>query len=345
MFARTRGEKSEDARPLLLSKDADNLVLVATFDGLGGAGSSIYESVQEGDQEGSGPKKSGAWHASRAARQVVRAWFHKLPCSEFNVADVASLEERLGNKFDYLLGGTKVKPVSSSRLRSNLFRSFPTTMAIAVFCKRTKTVTSLSAGDSRCYVLGPSGLQQISKDDIRGEGDALTNLRQDAPLSNFVHADGQFEIDVRTVAVEDPTAIISATDGCFQYWPTPLHFEWFLLRSLFNAKSEAEWRKFFEAKCNKFAGDDYTLSLSALGWESFESFKASFRKRLKALVPTIRHLDRLREVCRSPAATDDGRADYNSEVDKAWTEYRGFYEMYISPSQNPKDDASCSHQA
>ena len=81
------------------------------------------------------------------------------------------------------------------------------------------------AGDSRAYVFDPDGARQLSTDDLRDPGDALANLRHDSVVSNAMSADTEFHVSYRRVELQAPFLLVCATDGCFGYVPTPMHFE------------------------------------------------------------------------------------------------------------------------
>src|SRR5688572_6147156 len=68
--------KGEDAEPILdLYKDGD--ILISVFDGLGGAGSSIYK-----DEDGM--THTGAYYASRFAKDIVKEYFINYQFSKEN---------------------------------------------------------------------------------------------------------------------------------------------------------------------------------------------------------------------------------------------------------------------
>ena len=81
------------------------------------------------------------------------------------------------------------------------------------------------AGDSRAYVLPADGARQLSTDDLRDPSDAMANLRRDSVVSNAMSADTDFHVNYRRVELKAPFLLVCATDGCFGYVPTPMHFE------------------------------------------------------------------------------------------------------------------------
>ena len=97
------------------------------------------------------------------------------------------------------------------------------------------------AGDSRAYAFTPSGAHQLSTDDLRDPGDAMANLHHDSVVSNAMSADTEFQVGYRRVELKAPFLLICATDGCFGYVPTPMHFEHLVLKALAGARSTQAW--------------------------------------------------------------------------------------------------------
>ena len=133
-----------------------------------------------------------------------------------------------------------------SGLRSRLLRALPTTMAL-VALQRTQPGGPtwaghvLWAGDSRAYVFEPAGARQLSTDDLRDPGDAMANLHHDSVVSNAMSADTEFHVNYRRVELQAPFLVVCATDGCFGYVPTPMHFEHLVLEALRAARSTEAW--------------------------------------------------------------------------------------------------------
>lgn len=232
--------RGEDAEPILsISRNGGGLLGV--FDGLGGAGGVVYEH--------NGTVYSGAYHASRIARQVVLNEFSNMHDQietgdqEFAQQLADSLRRALSNELTKKLAEIDKNP---TKLKSTLIRRLPTTLTLLHFMHVKDCLHCLTiwAGDSRGYILGPTtGLQQLTRDDLKSEVDALDNLTDDSPLSNFVNADVSFELHSQFHTVTKPTVLFVASDGCFGYLPTPMHFERFLLKTLGEAKDETDWQQ------------------------------------------------------------------------------------------------------
>jgi len=272
----------EDAEPLLWCSKEGSQQVIGVFDGLGGAGSILYGDLPE--------QHTGAYYASRSAREIVREFFHEESASGDDGEDfgiLSALEDNLRRGLkkraeDLTRGG------SASRLKSTLIRTLPTTIAMIQSCRRESgndcRVEAIWAGDSRAFHLHPTqGLQQLSRDDLVSGGDPLENLINDSPLSNYLSADGNFHLNSSTFFFPLPTVLLVATDGCFGYVPTPIHFEYLLLESLDRASSSAEWQVNLARRFVEIAGDDASLALIAVGWEAVEDVQQAFRARFAAL--------------------------------------------------------------
>jgi serine/threonine protein phosphatase PrpC len=289
----------EDADPILCLYDSSS-GLLGVFDGMGGAGSKLYE----GDD---GKPYTGAYFAARLARKVVEDVFLQIVNLQqgYKVEDIANeLQANLEERFKAEVLRIEQSP---SKIKSKLIRRLPTTMAVMHFAKmrnvdykqtRNNDWSSKSkilnipdrrqerfrcgvfwAGDSRCYVLNPNGLYQVTDDDIESKGDALENLINDSPLSNCINADTHFSINSRTLELVSPFILISATDGCFGYVPTPAHFEYLILNSLEQSETQACWEENLKAELGRIAGDDVSMAVVALGWKDFSDLKKCFHKR------------------------------------------------------------------
>ena len=102
-------------------RDGPDLGLVGVFDGMGGAGGTVYETP-------SGPR-TGAYLASRIARDVVERRMLELLEPDWNLNGEAAAEDlrrSVRQALEERLAELKAPP---SRLRSKLLRALPTTMA------------------------------------------------------------------------------------------------------------------------------------------------------------------------------------------------------------------------
>ena len=125
-------------------------------------------------------------------------------------------------------------PARSSGVRSNLARTCPTTLAMAVLRDTggELAIEALWAGDSRVFLLTPkAGLQQLTADHVR-DADVLHQLANDSPMSNMVCASNRFEITTSRVVHTGAGVVLCATDGVFGYVRTPGEVECVLLQTL-----------------------------------------------------------------------------------------------------------------
>ncbi|MFL6187841.1 MAG: PP2C family protein-serine/threonine phosphatase, partial [Actinomycetes bacterium] len=215
--AKVAGE-GEDADPIL--RVGPDLGLLGVFDGMGGAGGRVYDTPDG--------RHTGAWIASRFARNVVERLMLELIKPEWNLdgpATAAELQRVLASSLAARLAELKAPETT---LRSKLVKALPTTMTLAVL-QRTDPAASryachlFWAGDSRAYLVDPeAGLHQLSRDDLRSGGDAMRNLTDDSVMSNCISADTEFHINHRQVELQAPFLLLCATDGCFAYVRSPM---------------------------------------------------------------------------------------------------------------------------
>lgn len=243
-------------------------------DGCGGLGGKRY-----GRMNG----QTGAYLAARLATRVVSEWVQgafPLPLVPEEGREVcASLEEKLLHEFQRFEAEHSTE--EAVRIVGSMRRTLPTTLCTALLVARKETVDGmfLWAGDSRGYLLNAGGLHQMTEDHAQGGHDAMEGLYRDAPLSNFLTAEGKFTISARRVRTPKPCVVLVATDGAFAYLPTPMEFEWLLLSTLHGSSHLAGWQKRLRAELEKVASDDCTLLIVPYGYADFEALQADMEKR------------------------------------------------------------------
>ena len=323
--AKVAGE-GEDADPIL--RVGPDLGLLGVFDGMGGAGGRVYD-TPEG-------RHTGAWIASRFARNVVERLMLELIKPEWNLdgpATAAELQRVLASSLAARLAELKAPETT---LRSKLVKALPTTMTLAVLQRTDPAAGSYAchlfwAGDSRAYVAGPeAGLMQLTTDDLRSGGDAMRNLTDDSAMSNAISADAEFHINHRQVELQAPFLLLCATDGCFAYVRSPMHFEQLLLSTLQGARDVTGWQQALEATVTAVTGDDATLALLGLGTDL-----ADFKRRFKARAAELerRYIDPLDDLDgqvqraeRELAELRTRRAALGAEL---WSSYKPGYERHL----------------
>jgi serine/threonine protein phosphatase PrpC len=318
-------DKGEDSDPIL--RDGPDLGLIAVFDGMGGAGGTVYDTPE-------GPR-TGAYLASRLVRDVVERRMLDLLEPDWNLnghAAAADLRRSIRAALTERLTELKAPP---SGLRSRLLRALPTTMAL-VALQRTQPGGStwaghvLWAGDSRAYVFEPEGMRQLTTDDLRDPGDAMANLSRDSVVSNALSADTDFQVNYRRVELKAPFLVMCATDGCFGYVRTPMHFEHLVLGHLQRARSTQAWSTSLQADIAEVTGDDAAMSVMAVGAD-FRALKALLAPRATQLEREfIAPLDDLtKAVTRAEQELESLRRRQRDKTAEIWGQYKPDYEHYL----------------
>jgi serine/threonine protein phosphatase PrpC len=333
--AKVAGE-GEDADPIL--RVGPDLGLLGVFDGMGGAGGRVYDTPDG--------RHTGAYIASRFARNVVERLMLELIKPEWNLdgpATAAELHRVLASSLAARLAELKAPETA---LRSKLVKALPTTMTLAVL-QRTDPAASLYAchlfwaGDSRAYVVDPAaGVMQLTTDDLRSGGDAMRNLTDDSVMSNCISADSEFHINHRKVELQAPFLLLCATDGCFAYVRSPMHFEHLLLSSLRGARDLGAWQQALESAVTEITGDDAALALLGLGAD-LDGFKQLFRERTAEV--GRRYIDPLDEAAGQVSRAEQElaglrarRAELGAEL---WGAYRHDYEHYLAVPEPAGEEA------
>ncbi len=318
-------DHGEDSDPIL--RDGPDLGLLAVFDGMGGAGGTVYDTPD-------GPR-SGAYLASRIARDVVEREMLDLLVPDWNLngeSAAVELQRSVEHALQERLAELKA-PKSS--LRSRLLRALPTTM-VALALQRAHRGGSrwlchvFWAGDSRGYVFDPTGARQLTTDDLRDTGDAMANLRHDSVVSNAMSADTEFHINYRRVELEAPFVLLCATDGCFGYLPSPMHFEEMVLDALVRSRGVAEWSQAVQDAIVPVTGDDAAMAVIAVGAD-FDELKALYAPRVTDLAEQYTGpIDDLNEsVQRAELELARLRQQRLDDTQKLWMRYKPGYEHHL----------------
>jgi serine/threonine protein phosphatase PrpC len=327
-------DHGEDSDPIL--RDGPDLGLVGVFDGMGGAGGTLYE-TPEG-------RRTGAYLASRIARDVVEQRMLDLLEPDWNLNGRAAAEDLHESVQEALQQRLEELKAPKSGLRSKLLRALPTTMAV-VALQRTHTGGTtwachmLWAGDSRAYVFEPSGARQLTTDDLRDPGDALRNLHADSVVSNALSADTEFHVNYRRVELEAPFLVACATDGCFGYMPTPMHFEHLLLSGLAEARTTTAWSTALQARISEVTGDDAAMAMLGVG-ASLGQFRDLFAPRLRELEEEfIGPIDSLREsIAIAERDLEALRQQHVDTTTTVWSRYKPGYERYLQAPETGTED-------
>ncbi|MGI8681448.1 MAG: hypothetical protein ACR2JO_04820 [Mycobacteriales bacterium] len=182
------------------------------------------------------------------------------------------------------------------------------------------------------YVFEPDSARQLSTDDIRDAGDAMANLRQDSVVSNAMSADVDFHLNYRQVELQGPFLIACATDGCFGYVQSPMHFEHMVLANLVRASSAEAWSRQLQQDISAVTGDDAAMSLLGVGAD-FHELQALFAER-------VDHLERrctgpldgfMRAVEEAERQLEAARCRLVEGSAELWSAYKSGYERYLAP--------------
>lgn len=322
--------QGEDSDPIV--RDGRDLGLVGVFDGMGGAGGTVYETPD-------GPR-TGAYIGSRVARDVVEERMLALLDPEWNLDGPAAARDLQRHVKQALADRLVALNAPASGLRSRLLRALPTTMALMALQRREPrrgrwTGHVLWSGDSRVYLFDPvTGAHQLTRDDLRDRGDALLNLRQDSVVSNAMAADVDFVVHHHQVSLTAPFLAVAATDGCFGYVRTPIHFEHLVLAALRDSADSESWSELLQQRITAITGDDAAMAVLGVGADHHE-FRQLFADRTADLEERcIQPLDRLEaEARRAEQAADQARHRHAALQTSLWAAYKSDYERYLDSEE------------
>lgn len=291
----------------------NRMAIAAVCDGCGGSGARRYPAFQG---------KTGAYLASRIVTGTLKNAF---VAGEFQ----APPEKTAGLLHETIMANLqRAKDLGGSvgNLKGSLAKEFPSTLAALTSSRGAGGTVKTScywAGDSRCYLLTPAGLMQLTEDDVDFP-DAMDNLMADGTMNNVISLSRPFAVHTKSLTVSLPAILFAATDGCFAYYQTPMEFEYLLLHSLGRAENPEGWENAIRKALREVAGDDFTLTGFALGFKSFDRMKNSFKGReAEVSEQYIRKLEGL---------TRD-------EMMILWKQYRETYSRYLKPDGGRKDGA------
>lgn len=347
LYSEKRAGQGEDAPALAVAVGSAGCV-VGAFDGLGGAGSTQIDTAQG--------RFSSAYLASRLARQVswnVTSAFlsGQAPPQPKRHRDgpqraAHPLRDRLEDEMREQLSTSLAQfGAPPSRIRGDLIRPLPTTLALGVLrmWESKPHLSTLWAGDSRVYLMLPqSGLHQLTVDDLKSRGDAMRNLHDDSPMSNLLSADGRFDIHVEDRYLPEKAIVLAATDGCFGFLRTPPHFEDLLLAAMMQTAAHSgdweDWRAQLLRRIVEVTGDDATMAVTCIGWESFADMAQQFGNRQVKVDQMTRRIDRIADAYQSAKrAADEARIFYEEAVARLWSQYQVSYEQFITVPEDPHD--------
>lgn len=283
--------------------------LLGTFDGCGGAGARKHD-YYSGHTE--------AYMASRFCAGAFYDQFRKLFPGDYNAVSLTK-EVFTPQTIQRLIEFGPPKNETGFQIKGSSVRTLPSTAAVALIQQDTDgavLVTAIWAGDSRVYMMDSLGLAQLTVDDTTVT-DPMVNIYEDGILKNILCSDKPVKLHCKTIKVEEPFVVFTATDGCFGYLSTPMEFEGVLLDTLLKTDCVADWETELANAIGAVAGDDHALCLAAYGYGSYPTLQKCFARRYEYLE---RHY--LAPVSQMPLEDRNGRFEL-------WGSYCVNYMRYI----------------
>ncbi len=286
--------------------------LLGAFDGCGGAGAQRHD-CYGGHTE--------AYISSRLCSGAFYDTFQEFfPNQGTTQSQRKAFLDRAIERCSVTLSTYRPTDVSlTGGVKGSMVRSLPSTAAMVLVQMEPDggyTVSAIWAGDSRCYLLTKDGLGQLTKDDT-SVPDPMDNLYEDGVLKNILFEGKQLNLHVSSFRINEPFLVLTATDGCFGYYTTPMEFEGLILQCLTVAKTPALWEEYMDRLMGKVAGDDYTMVLAGYGFRDFAELQAYFRPRAKHMQKT--YLEALQEL---PTEQREPRM-------QMWEQYKREYMRYL----------------
>lgn len=254
----------------------DRVTVLAVMDGCGGAGARRYPEMRN---------ETGARIAARAVRIAIANWFaaHFDRLQEFGLQNASAerIAQTMKEAIDAHLGYIKKRIVNTnSAIKSKLSQTLPTTLSMVIIEPDVQYARCIFvwAGDSRGYLLTRDGLRQMTKDDVAGGFDP-DDLTCDGIMSQAVSASGSYKLHTRELILSEPAIVLTATDGCFAYFATPMDFEATLLATLREARDFDDWRQLLIERLGEIAADDYSMLVAGWGYQDYRDVQQSMKLR------------------------------------------------------------------
>lgn len=253
-----------------LTANTQGNILLSVFDGCGGSGAKVYETYGG---------HTGAYLASRIASGVAYDWFQR-----------EEPDDALENHLKNALTKYKEKSHSTSTIRSSMAKDFPTTASVmhCTLLDDSVRAVCLWCGDSRGFVMTANGLRQLTEDDVQRTG-SEPDMRSDGVMTSLCSASKPFSLHRREFNISKPCVFLTATDGCFGYVPSPIHFEMLLLDTLLRSASVEAWKNQLFQALKEISADDYTICVAAFGYNTYQDMQKQFENRANQLLTEYIH--------------------------------------------------------
>lgn len=259
----------EDALTYQFDETGNGYMFV--FDGCGGAGSQKHI-----DLEG----KKSAYVASRCC-----AFFTDHYLERSVLRSSQGVELFCEQLHSYLTAVNEQYPMEPSE--STLVDILPTTISGITISndEGCLSATFIWAGDSRGYIIDADGISQVTEDDVSSE-DAFTNITDNSIMNNRIHGAEHkdlFILHSTTVSMKEKSILLCATDGCYDYFNSPMVFEYLLLSAIMASSCYSEAESQLRQILKERSGDDCSLIIAFFGFKEYEELKIYLRDRYQAL--------------------------------------------------------------
>lgn len=263
-------ESDEDAPPISES----NMLIVC--DGLGGNGCNKHMVNDK--------LLTSAYLGSRWISEKTKEFFEANKERIFSDDTKTAISEYKDFISTYLQGQIEKYDLKKT-VKGSSSEFLPSTLAMALYQEHEENVEicTIWAGDSRVYLLtSEHGLQQLSCDDVRTEFDAMENLKM-SDMANNINGEGKDAFFVNYAkyqfSKQENMILFACSDGCFDYFTTPMDFEFLLELGMQNMSDSEDLSGLGTAISQFYMGtnlkDDTTIAGSIL----FETDTSNLKKQ------------------------------------------------------------------
>lgn len=300
-------------------------------DGLGGSGNTKHDVFEGGNEEPT--KRTSAYLGSRIVSDCVEK-FYQTHIGEFISSGLSArvveplIQEMKRDIINALSDGLDKYHIEPTRSRT--LKTFPTTLASAIYCPNNGGLKILAiwAGDSRVYVLSPTqGLQLLSVDDADGAADSMNSS---SAMNNCISVGNPFHINFALYEMNEPGLVFCCTDGCFDYIPSPLNLEWLLLKTILDCMPACESSQLGDALATSIRdsvypdnrlGDDTTMAGICFQIGSYTLMNQLYRPRMTQFdamaIQMNQHINKLNAVQKEREAAQRTCRLYEGKVTDA----------------------------
>lgn len=296
---------NEDASPVANEK------LVIVCDGLGGTGQNKHE-VE-------GQTFTSAFWGAKWVSEIAKDWFSTKTEEFWDSEDPKMFLMEFKRNLISKLSQYIKKYNLEKTIKGKSAQLLPTTLAMAVYREYDAyiNICVIWAGDSRVYLLSSDdGLQQLTKDDVYDTFDAMKSIGSSNMCNSISgETENNFYLNYYKYKVKkgDNLFLFAASDGGFDYLPTPMHFEGLLEMAIESLSDTDDISNIGNIIADFYSGenlmDDTTIAGVIFGEQDAANLKLQYEKRhsdmiriyenpIKDNYEKIRHNENLiREIC------------------------------------------------